>query len=212
MPNSPVVEPDFLIEEPNTPASDVPSENLAPVSGTPIPPMPPVTFTPPPITPVETPVVQPINEPSPVILEPPAAVTDTRQHVVTPEPLSDTAAKDRQDTAPIAVSYPTPAEVPAVKPAPAPRHDKLTDTAKISVFDLFGLPKPSETQEIKPLVLDANGDPLPATASASVTVEASTPIVQAASEAKPAKTVSDARRFGRRAIMRRKFVKVRLPY
>jgi hypothetical protein len=64
MPNSPIVEPDFLIEEPETPGIDVPSEKIVPVAGTPIPPIPPVTFTPPPITPVEMPVVKPINEPA----------------------------------------------------------------------------------------------------------------------------------------------------
>jgi hypothetical protein len=213
MPNSPVVEPDFLIEEPNTPAIDVPSEKIVPVTGTPIPPVPPVSFTPPPITPVEVPVVKPISEPAPVNLEPPAAISDTRQHVVTPDPLSDTAEKARQDTSPIAVAYPTPAEVPAVKPALTPRRDKLTDTAKISVFDVFGLPKPSETQEIKPLALDANGDPLPISAAvAPEAVEATSTLAAPITEVKPVKAVSEARRFGRRAIMRRKFVKVRLPY
>jgi len=216
MPNSPVVEPDFLIEEPNTPAIDVPSEKIVPMTGTPIPSMPPVTFTPPPITPVEVPVVQPISEPSPVVLEPPTAVTDTRQHVTTQDPLSDTAAKGRQDTSPIAVSYPTPAEVPAAKPAPAPRRDKLTDTAKISVFDVFGLPKPSETQEIKPLVFDASGDPLPIAAAATSEISGGAATAAAAilpdADIKSKPVVSDARRFGRRAIMRRKFVKIRLPY
>jgi hypothetical protein len=215
MPNSPVVEPDFLIEEPYTPAIDVPSETIAPVTGTPIPPMPPVTFTPPPITPVEVPVIQPINQPPPAIPEPPTTGTDTKQHAATQDPLSDTASKVRQDTSPIAVSYPTPAEVPVSKPAPAPRRDKLTDTAKISVFDVFGLPKPSETQEIKPLVLDANGDPLPvAPATVSgITENADIPAAVAPTPDTPSKpVVSEARRFGRRAIMRRKFVKIRLPY
>ena len=216
MPNSPVVEPDFLIEEPTTPAIDVPSEKIVPVAGTPIPPMPPVTFTPPPMTPVEVPVVQPINNPSPVVLEPPTAVTDTKQHVATQDPLSDTASKARQDTSPIAVAYPTPAEVPTVKPGLAPRRDKLTDTAKISVFDVFGLPKPSETQEIKPLALDANGDPLPIASAvdsglSAVAEPINVPVLPAA-DTQSKQTVSEARRFGRRAIMRRKFVKIRLPY
>lgn len=216
MPNSPVVEPDFLIEEPNTAAVDVPSEKIVPVTGTPIPPMPPVTFTPPPITPVEMPIIQPISTSSPVVLEPPTAATDTKQHVAATDSLSDTASKVRQDTSPIAVAYPTPAEVPAAKPAPLPRRDKLTDTAKISVFDVFGLPKPSETQEIKPLTLDANGDPLPVAAATSA-IEASDITEATASAvvlpaANPKRAVSDARRFGRRAIMRRKFVKLRLPY
>lgn len=215
MPNSAIAEPDFLVEEPDTPGIDVPSEKIKPVTGAPIPPIPPTTFTPPPITPVEVPVVKPINEPSPVDLEPPIAISDTKQHVSTDNPLSDTAAKGRQDTSPIAVSYPTPAEVPAVKPAPAPRRDKLTDTAKISVFDVFGLPKPSETQEIKPLALDANGDPLPiTTAGPSDTLKspASALATPPDVEVKGKQGVSEARRYGRRAIMRRKFAKVRLPY
>lgn len=217
MSNNAVAEPDFLIEEPHTPEIDIASQKMAPITGSPLPPIPPVTFTPTPIATAESPVVKPI-ETAPVQPVQPISISDTRQHVVTPVPdsLSDTAPKERQDTSPIIAAYPTPAEVPVVKAAPPLRRDKLTDTAKISVFDLFGLPKPSETQEIRPVALDANGDPLPVAADtssekAAIQAVAVAPVIPEA-DVQSVPKVNEARRYGRRAMMRRKFIKVRHPY
>jgi hypothetical protein len=91
------------------------------------------------------------------------------------------------------------------------------DTARISVFDLFGLPKPSETQEIKALVIDEAGDPLPIAKVIAAADEAQNagPVADVGPSQSALMVnghVSDARRYGRRAVMRRKFVKVRLPY
>ena len=202
----------FLIEEPDTPAIDVPSEKILRCRH-PIRRFHPSVHPTPDHT-VEVPVLNRLMS-----LRLSTSNRRSRQRYATAcrnrQRTVRTAATGRQDTSPIAVTYPTPAEVPAVKLPPAPRRDKLTDTAKISVFDLFGLPKPSETQELKPLVLDANGDPLPVVAAeTSAAVQSpATPqtVVPSGVEGTNGKIVSEARRSGRRALMRRKFVKVRLP-
>ncbi|MBK8134468.1 MAG: SRPBCC family protein [Chloroflexi bacterium] len=227
--SGPVVEPDFLIDEDDVPFVDVPSEKVSPLSGaagTPIPPIPPVPYTPPPMTPVDIPIVKPITgamQPvtpaaadsvsPPLVSEPPLRLLDTRELApISTPPLADTASVVKQDTAPVATHYPTPAEAPFAKPEASPRRDKLTDTARISVFDVFGLPKPSETQEIKPLNLDAAGDPVPiALTEAGLAPMLSTETV-VMPLARTSKVVSDTRRFGRRAVMRRKFARVRLVY
>lgn len=221
---SPIVEPDFLLRENDVPFADVPSEKLAPTgSATPIPYVPPPLLTPPPITPIDTPAVKPITENVPPVLKttpdtaPPLTEPPVKISEPAPDPLSDTAHKARQDTAPIAAMYPTPAEVqPVVKVTPAPRRDKLMDTSRISVFEIFGLPKPSETQELTPIAVDEKGDPIPVsttpTPTAAVESPAATPAPVAAASTVAAPTVSEARRLGRRALMRRKAVKVRLAY
>ncbi|NJL57684.1 hypothetical protein HC928_23065 [bacterium] len=74
----------------------------------------------------------------------------------TPAETSTTAAEDETDTAP---AEPTAASSPLIQPGvqtglspwelerlPESAEDDL-DTSKVSVFDLFGVPKPSETQE-----------------------------------------------------------------
>jgi hypothetical protein len=77
--------------------------------------------------------------------------------------------------------------------APAPKVDvSKPDTAGMSVFDVFGLPKPSETQEIRPVV----------TASEPIR-----PTVEAAAVVLPTKSV----RTGLRLMLRRKHVRVRRP-
>lgn len=226
--SGPSVEPDFLIDESDVPFVDVPSEKVVPLvgsGGTPIPQVAPVPYTPPPITPVELPVVKSITDSMPpvvvlspdtppplTITEPTAHPLDTRELKTTSEALADTAGHVKQDTAPIATAYPTPSEVPVVKPAASPRRDKLTDTARISVFEVFGLPKPSETQEITPLAVDKTGEPIvvpPVESPATNMLNTETVVIPLA---RTTGRVSDARRFGKRALMRRKIVKVRLPY
>jgi len=87
----------------------------------------------------------------------------------------------------------------------------LVDTGKLSVFDVFGLPKPSESQELRAVTIAPPTKP-PITDDAPVLVE------------EPAKTVEDTHptvtvpslklglgRRGLRINMRRRIVKVRRP-
>lgn len=79
----------------------------------------------------------------------------TPRPIVAPKPEEETAA------APPAI----PSETEAAKAVPqaqleplSPERDyKKTDTATISVFELFGLPKPSETEKVRPI----NDEPAP---------------------------------------------------
>jgi uncharacterized membrane protein len=68
---------------------------------------------------------------------------------------------------------PTPASEPEPKTVPVVASSFLDqarmDTSEISVFDVFGLPKPSETQEIRPVVAAEPVSPVTATVQ-SVTV------------------------------------------
>jgi hypothetical protein len=83
------------------------------------------------------------------------------------------------------------AEVPLI---PEPPIDKL-DTAQVSVFDLFGIPKPSETQTINPVVLsdDTPGEPPP-------------------SAMEPRRTaIMFQPRIGKRYLLRRQLVNLRPP-
>lgn len=222
-PSGQIIEPDFLIDEPHTPFVDVPSEPVTVPATEPaeasaptadVTPAAPSAAEP---TPVEAPTVEapkavePIAPLVPVAVnEPPTQSTDTRQHTpAPPAPLEDTSQKTALDTSPMLVTYPTPSEVAVVKPASKPRRDRLTDTAKISVFDVFGLPKPSETQEIRAIRTDADGNPIPvelAVEAAPAAVVATTP------SATPQQNgIPDARRYGKRALLRRQLVKVRQP-
>lgn len=74
------------------------------------------------------------------------------------------------------------------------------DTSQVSVFDVFGLPKPSETQEMK-AVSAAEGSTAKTTQSAMLKVEAATVEL-------PFKSGG---RAGRRVLARRKLVKLRRP-
>lgn len=63
-------------------------------------------------------------------------------------PLEDTSPPRVSDTAPVVAQYATPSEAPVASPPSTTRRDKIYDTSRISVFEVFGLPKPSETQEL----------------------------------------------------------------
>jgi len=76
----------------------------------------------------------------------------------------------------------------------------LLDTAQISVFDVFGLPKPSETQEMKAITSEAPAEAV-TTQSASISAEART--VELPYESRG--------RVGQRVMSRRRLVKVRRP-
>lgn len=224
--NNLVVEPDFLIDD-DVPFADVPSERIMPVITPSAPqPIPAPEYLAPPIAPVplstepaaiETPKPVEISAPAePVVSASPTPV-ETQER---PQVKDDTPPQPvKQDTAPVAIAYPTPAEVmPAVKP-PVKSPDKLMDTSRISVFEIFGLPKPSETQEIKPLQVDEQGNPI---AVASTTTAAETtqealepapePVVIDAPLLDVQPTVSAARQLGYRALARRKLANLRRPY
>jgi hypothetical protein len=133
------------------------------------------------------------------------------------------------------VTVPTPPPVaestliatPPVEPAPEPTVNdveadaiytkplaglppvKATDTATISVFEIFGLPKPSETENLRTIQEEAPQlileDPL---------IEASTQQIRAFTDIEP--IVPDiepeaTQRTGLRASLRRKTTRIRLP-
>lgn len=252
-----LLEPDFLIDEPNTPFSNIPSEPLyAPPSAKPvepvspkpveIPPPPPLYEPPaflqsppppPPVvaeSPVSTPVVVPPPPPPPLdplpsapISAPPPAFTPP-----TPIPPAPAVSVDVPPPAPVPSFVPppppvfmppslseaekpsaTPAEpptsLPSVKPATLSSRDKLSDTSQLSVFEIFGLPKPSQTQPMPPLNVDA----LNATGRITPVVDEVEPVVvpkiEAVAETPIIKSVSLARQIGSRAMARRRHHKVR---
>lgn len=65
------------------------------------------------------------------------------------DPMEDTSPPRVTDTAPIVAQYATPSEAPVASPPSTTKRDKVHDTSRISVFEVFGLPKPSETQELE---------------------------------------------------------------
>lgn len=114
------------------------------------------------------PSVQP-EAPKPAIMESPAPRSpmnepDFLRHMpeqmptnnfVVSSPAPTTAPKPEEETAP--APPPIPAETEAAKPLPQAKVEPLSperdfnkmDTAQVSVFELFGLPKPSETEKVR---------------------------------------------------------------
>jgi hypothetical protein len=124
----------------------------------------------------------------PVIVE----ITATDAPVLPQTPPNEPSPHIEEVVAEVAV--PTVTEDVAQKlDEPVPKVDvSKLDTAGMSVFDVFGLPKPSETQEIRPVV----------TASEPIR-----PTVEAPAVVLPTKSV----RTGLRLMLRRKHVRVRRP-
>jgi hypothetical protein len=90
-------------------------------------------------------------------------------------------------------------EQPAVaEPALSPEELALMDTSQISVFDVFGLPKPSDTQEMSTISV-SEGEVAKTTQSAILRSEAAT--VELPFES--------SERVGRRVLARRRLVKLR---
>lgn len=173
-----------------------------------------------PAVPVVT-IIEPAPEPETVILPPPVPVqiVDSQQEAIGDEPEASApfpAVMDQpviveitpSETAPvepeiadgpveIAASKAQTAEIPAAVPAVsdattviAPRIEKR-DTAEVSVFELFGLPKPSETQEMRPVV------------QPDVTTMQLNRVLP--------DTIAQVPRIGSRIGLRRKMVKIRRP-
>ncbi len=128
-----------------------------------------------------------IAKPIPSLLDQPAIV-EIAALAETPSPMTADIVPDVPLVEPLQET-----ETLASEEAPtviAPRHGKL-DTAEVSVFDLFGLPKPSETQEIA-RVVQSDMPTVPLNRVVEIKVE-------------------PERRVGYRVILRRKSVKLRRP-
>lgn len=230
------LEPDFLVDEPTTPFTDIPSEALR-VPPPPVkpfePPMPVIPpLAPPPVIPpapldplptlkpdfVEDNTTAPlVTPPAPVM--PPAPVSSPPPVMETPVSAATVAQPEAQVKSEATPSVPEQLKTPEpVKPATITSRDKLSDTSKLSVFEIFGLPKPSQTQPMQPL----NMDSLSATGRITALIEEAVPVetpvspvdvaveipVIAVAEAAP-KRFSVARQFGKRALYRRNSRKVR---
>jgi hypothetical protein len=208
----------------NDPAPPAPTSPPAPE---------PVSFAPPVVAPepvkpaeVETPPA-PIVEaaqseptPEPVQAAPPVAAPEPVKpaEVETPPTAAPVVEPTRPEPEPVqAAAASSPVETPAIQaepePAPVvtpPSRDKLSDTSQISVFDIFGLPKPSQTQPMAPL----NMDEIEASERVKLVDETPTPAASVISpsapvEAKADKPALNARAVGRRALMRRQHKGVR---
>lgn len=225
------LEPDFLIDEPSTPFTNIPSEPLrvpslepspvapptpvefkpeAPAFIPPLPVIPPVPPQPAPSPVVEIPALPPIHVAPPVVEIPPVAPMSPSQPV-TPEPK---ALAPAPEATPVSVPVTPEPSKAAEKPTeipPKPAKDKLGDTSKLSVFEIFGLPKPSQTQPMAPLNMDA----LSETGRITAVIE-DEPVTSSTPEtpsleipAAPPKIKTIARQLGKRALLRRQLGKVR---
>jgi uncharacterized membrane protein len=114
-------------------------------------------------------VAAPVVTPTPV--EPPAPITPEPTAAVTPEPTTPPPPSAPPAPAPLKLSE------PPLKTGDSNRLDKR-DTATISVFELFGLPRPSMTQEMAAVT------PAPPAAQPP-NVDAPTPDVKAPSTTTP---------------------------
>jgi uncharacterized membrane protein len=75
------------------------------------------------------------------------------------------AKTDTQPNTPIIVDAPKPPPTPADVDLMQPLRDiSQLDTAQISIWEVFGVPRPSETQEIQPIKTETLSSPAPPTA------------------------------------------------
>jgi hypothetical protein len=191
-------EPDFLAALPpiDAPAPVIaPSQPvwMKPADPTPTPPRTPPVELPPVIelAPAAPPVVEATPAPEPVT--PPAVeVKPVAEAAPTPPPVVEI----KRVTSEIPASAPV-IESPEPKPEPRPR---ITDTSQISVFELFGLPKPSKTQPmpaLSPEMLSSTGQITP------ITDAAPAPEAPAPAEAEAPAAAPSLREVGLRAEARR---------
>lgn len=161
------------------------------------------------------------------IVEPPIADEDTRPRpaVASPAPEpdlpADVSVDDRQFMPPAAeidlageteeeiqvdldriheIETQTDLTLEALAPEPD-QQEALMDTSEISVFEVFGLPKPSETQEMRAISLES---------AATATAQSAALQQDAETVELPLKSPS-YRRVGQRILARRKLAKVRRP-
>lgn len=221
---SEVAEPDFLARVP-------PTETVPVVADTDAPFRPPETIATPPT--VETPVTEARVEPAPAVtevktptVEPPPAVTEVKAPVeppvtearVEPPPAVTEVKTPTVKPPPTVETPPSPVEAPppAVEPPPPAPTDKVratstiptitdtADTAKVSVFELFGLPKPSETQEIQAVKIPSELPDVP-------TALIETPEALKTQATKVVGIIDTPSRIGLRLRLRRKLINLRRP-
>lgn len=121
--------------------------------------LPPVDTPRPPTPPAPLPRVDvnPMTTPPPVGMRPPAPPTNTTMPpTIAARPSTTSMPPVTSDTGPL---------TPRQEPPAAPPREKasITDTGRMSVFELFGLPKPSETQQMKAVDLSLPKDVAAAT-------------------------------------------------
>jgi hypothetical protein len=164
---------------------------------------------------------QPPAEPSP------AEADDDLFATPPPAEISPAEADDDLFTTP-PPAEPSPAEAED-DPFELPRiendeHLDTTDTAQVSVFDIFGVPKPSETQQMRAVQLDddtpTETDPEPVVADEDLSAPAEPaptlsqviPSVQLQQPVDPSEVIETGdQRLGFRAILRRRMINVRRP-
>lgn len=105
-----------------------------------------------PNAPVQTPVVDHIPQPDEQPVETPQPAAEQDSPIVVSATVDELVADDKDvpfPSVPLAQPQAVPEPQIAASPHEPQRYDlHKQDTAKISVFELFGLPKPSETQEV----------------------------------------------------------------
>lgn len=113
-----------------------------------------------PNAPVQTPVIDHVPQPIEQNVETPQPVTDADPIYAATAPVEDLIDDDKDVPFPsVPLAQPPTAPAPQIASAPQEpqRYDTYKqDTAKISVFELFGLPKPSETQEVLAIIEGAS--------------------------------------------------------
>jgi uncharacterized membrane protein len=157
------------------------------------------------------------SEPLPLIEE--AQIETETVTVPTPPPVAESRVISTAQTAMESMSTVEPVSEPTVsdaeadaiytKPLAGLAPVKATDTATISVFEIFGLPKPSETENLRTIQEEA-----PQLALEDPLIEASTQQIRAFTDMQP--IVPDiepeaTQRTGLRASLRRKTTRIRLP-
>lgn len=153
-------EPSDEVQDPFAPAAEVSSPTLDVV--------PPMSRT----TTQESPVLppEPTSAPLPQPEAPKRRTTTQETRVVTPEPEREVP--------------------PAAAPVPSTPDTVKMATGEMSVFELFGIPRPSQTQEIQPVVIPEEVEEVITT---------------------PEGVIAQPSRIGLRLVLRRKRVKIRRP-
>jgi len=97
---------------------------------------------------------------------------------------------DTQPNAPVAEEAPKPPPTPADASLMMPLRDiSKLDTAQISIWEVFGVPRPSETQEIQPIKTETLTSPAPKTAEEQPEVKEE--IAEVKAEVEPALKIEE---------------------
>jgi hypothetical protein len=173
-----------------------------------------------PVTPIvieEPPVKQEDTRPRPAVhipadtlepaflsdLSPTPADYDTSQSVPVSEKLPATGTLPA--TAPLPEPPPQPVQVAAVQPGPIP---SVKDTGEVSVFDLFGIPRPSQTQQMA--AITAEVEEAIAVAESAAAMDAP-PVLEESALSVIAVATTSRLREGYRKSHRRQRLRLRIP-